>query len=264
MKERSELPFLEALVRFHQAKICVEVGVAKGQAAMHLCRALTAGGQHYYGFDAWKRYGQAKEFKALGSREKVLDKLRRSQGANPPHPFLDFQLFEIDTIANRAGFIAKLDELGLKDNIDFAFIDADHSYLGIQNDFTVIYPRLAPRGMIVFHDTCSIDGCREFILDLRTNFYDGTYDIIDIPLGNGVTRNPGITILAKRYHSMPGFAIDEVNGSKSRPFEIERRESEWLNNEATNSGMGHSCLPVKIFTDQLGRYKGRNKFEEIS
>jgi len=255
-KLRTEWPFYKALVWFLQPKICVEVGVAKGGAAEMICRALQdwdAGGK-YYGFDAWKRYGQAEEFKALGSREVVAQRLDNI-------PFGDYHLFEVDTLKDQDKF-RKL----CPDNIDFAYIDADHSYYGIANDFSVIYPKLSAMGVIVFHDTCSIDGCREFVLDLRTKYYDGTFDLLDIPLGNGKNnRHPGITILMKRYWQIEKYCIDEVNGSPSQPHEIEHKEWDWLESEkrSNKDNMKKLNLNPKMDLTKLGRYLGRKKFAII-
>ncbi len=37
--------------------------------------------------------------------------------------------------------------------INFAFIDGDHSYEGVQQDWEILRPRMAEFGVIVFHDT---------------------------------------------------------------------------------------------------------------
>lgn len=254
MKLRTELPFLESLLLFSQSKICVEVGVAKGQAAVFLCKALKALGGKYWGFDAWKQYGLAKEFKPLGSREVVANKLNSI-------PFSDYQLFILDTMENKDRF-AEL----CPNNIDFAFIDGDHSYRGIASDFSVIYPKLSEMGMIVFHDTCTIDGCREFMIDLRTIFYDGSFDLLEIPLGNGGTRNPGISILMKRYHAIEKYCIDEINGSVSTPQKIEEKERDWYFGEIRCREGAMRALKKRVIVkdlSKLGRYPNRKKFEVV-
>jgi len=42
------------------------------------------------------------------------------------------------------------------DKIDFAFIDGDHSALGVLQDFNMVLPYLADNALVVFHDTISI------------------------------------------------------------------------------------------------------------
>ena len=93
MKERTELPFIQALITFLKPKICVEVGVAKGQAAEIICKALKQVGGAYWGYDNWEQYGLANEFKALGSQEAVSNKLINI-------PFNDFTIQPFDHLTN--------------------------------------------------------------------------------------------------------------------------------------------------------------------
>ena len=114
--------------------------------------------------------------------------------------------------------------------IDFAFIDGDHSYNGIKNDFFIVYPLLSKTGIVAFHDTQRIDGCREFILDLRTKYNDGSFDIVDFPFGNK-HRRVGISVLVKRTFPVLNIPIDEICGSPSYPGDILKREKEWYKDQ---------------------------------
>jgi predicted O-methyltransferase YrrM len=38
-------------------------------------------------------------------------------------------------------------------SIDFAFIDGDHSYEGVKQDWSILAPRMQEYGVVVFHDT---------------------------------------------------------------------------------------------------------------
>lgn len=258
-KLRTELPFYQALVEFTRAKVCVEIGVAKGQAAEYLCRGLRLWEGTYWGFDRWEKggnmYGQCNELKVLGSKRDVEERLRAI-------PFDNFHLIQLNTLTEYNTF-----KRLCPDNIDFAYIDGDHSYYGIARDFSVIYPKLSPLGMIVFHDICNIDGCREFMNDLRTKYNDGTFDILEMPWGNGKNnRYPGVAILMKRYHAVDRFAIDECNGSKHRPAEIERREAAWLQKEIQThrpTAQPSSANRSELLLDKLGRYIGRKKYKAI-
>lgn len=82
--------------------------------------------------------------------------------------------------------------------IDFAFIDANHSYDGVSNDFYAIEPFLSSNAIVVFHDTRSHYGPRKFVLHLRENF-SNRYDILDLPFGTA--SRWGITVLSKRNKS---------------------------------------------------------------
>ena len=75
-------------------------------------------------------------------------------------------------------------------------------------------------GIVAFHDTAVIDGCREFVSDLRIH-NNGSIDISDYPYGTD-NRNCGITVITK-----PGFGdikIDEICGSPSVPEDIYTKE----------------------------------------
>ncbi len=51
--------------------------------------------------------------------------------------------------------IAKLSDAALNDvpdNIDFIFVDGDHSFSGVKKDFELFSMKLAPGGIMAFHD----------------------------------------------------------------------------------------------------------------
>lgn len=215
--------FLASLAEFVEAKICVEIGVAHGATTKALCKYVKKNQGHVYGFDIWSEHGLVNQFKNLGSKESVTKMLKRNNLEN-------FTLTKIDVINNRSDFESKLDNLLNGNQIDFAFIDADHSYIGIKNDFEVVYPRLSQQGIIAFHDSLMIDGCREFVFDLRTKYFDGTFDMVDLPFGYG-KRKVGLTLLIKRSYPLIDREIDEICGSISTPDKIEQNEVDWLNTE---------------------------------
>lgn len=222
---RSELDFLEHIALFTEAKTIVEVGVQRGEMAVHLCRAAQANNGQYFGFDMWSTHGINNQFVQVGSKEQVTQ-LLKSNNLNC------FTLTPINTIDNREQFKNILKQQ-CPNGIDFAFIDACHSYLGILNDFKCIYPLMNLKGVVVFHDTCKIDGCREFMIDLRTKYNDGTFDIIDLPYGTG-GRNCGVSLLFKRTFPVLDEQIDEICGSISTPKDIEQKELDWYNAQLKN------------------------------
>lgn len=253
--DSQEFDFLESIVKFIEAKTIIEVGVQFGYMAVHLCRASNYNGGKYIGFDIWSKHGQNMQFKQMGSKESVSNLLTQS-GLN------NFTLIEIDTINNRTLFDSEIARL-CPNGIDFAFIDADHSYKGIANDFFTVYPYLNPTGVIAFHDTAKIDGCREFILDLRTKYNDGTFDISDYPFGTN-TRHCGVTLLTKRSFPAIPIAIDEICGGISKPNEIEYKEVEWLKNETKNKPSIPKYFEGTISPNNIGYYNpGRIKFSSL-
>ena len=253
MDDRREKIILEALINFTEAKTVIEIGVQFGKVAVNICRAANVNGGHYTGFDVWntdpaffEKYGNC------GSKEMVANKLT-DNGLNC------FNLIQIDTLANREQFKKLLDEL-FPNGIDFAFIDGNHSYLGIANDFFAVYPHLTPRGVIAFHDTAKIDGCREFILDLRTKYNDGRFDISDYPFGYG-ERHCGLTLLTKRSYPTTPISIDEICGSISDPHTIELNETIWYENEILNKPKMPEVLTNVTMKDRYGFKPQRQKNE---
>ena len=233
---------LGSLAQFIHSEIIVEVGVSAGETTSRICQLNPSA--HLYGYDIWDRNGHLSQFHHYSSKTEVEEYLKE-MGVN------NYTLHQIDTIKNRKEFEKKLaNDLGGEvsylnypkhktkkaiptsscKKIDFAFVDAEHSYIGIKNDFEVVYPHMADHGIIAFHDTLMIDGCREFVYDLRNKYFDGTFDIMDLPFGIG-TRRCGVTLLVKRSFGRTDRTIDQLCGSISSPSEIENNETKWLNGE---------------------------------
>lgn len=244
MNERSESVFMRELIIFNRYKVCIEIGVCGGETTKFLCSATKATGGHVHGFDLWGIHGLNKQFSAQHSQASVEANLTREGHTN-------FTLKTVDTKTK------KFKELLTSQcpEIDFAFIDGCHSYPGLKNDFDIIYPLLANTGMIAFHDTLRIDGCRQFVLDLRTKYYDGTYDIIDFPWGLG-NRRAGLTILAKRQYPVINLPLDEKCGSISSPKEIIEKEKAWFKNEQNQHNPSQvDAWSLAIDTNNLGKIK---------
>jgi hypothetical protein len=220
-------PLLESLVYLNQAKVIVEVGVAEAKSTDWLCRGAKLRGGFVYGYDLWDTHGLNNQFEHWSSKEKCETYLQSKGHTN----------FELTKINSRTPEFAELIKTK-HPSIDLAFIDGCHSYDGIKNDFDVIYPLLSESGVIVFHDTLRIDGCREFMIDLRTKFFDGTYDLITFPWGsmfysdgNVVNRRTGISVLAKRSFATLDLPIDEQCNLDEHFQEIYVKEEEWYEKE---------------------------------
>ena len=220
-------PLLESLVYLNQAKVIVEVGVAEAKSTDWLCRGAKLRGGFVYGYDLWDTHGLNNQFEHWSSKEKCETYLQSKGHTN----------FELTKINSRTPEFAELIKTK-HPSIDLAYIDGCHSYDGIKNDFDIIYPLLSESGVIVFHDTLRIDGCREFMIDLRTKFFDGTYDLITFPWGsmfysdgNVVNRRTGISVLAKRSFATLDLPIDEQCNLDEHFQEIYVKEEEWYEAE---------------------------------
>ena len=251
------ISFMKSLIKFVQAKIIVEIGVRDGNSSLGFAKYLKSiKGGKLYGFDIWDLHGLNSQFKQVGSKREVEEKLK-AEGFN------DFVMTQIDTINNRGVFEKELSKNLNGEKVDFAFVDACHSYIGIKNDFEVVYPHLSDTGIVAFHDTLMIDGCREFVFDLRTKFYDGTYDIIDFPYGMG-ERRCGVSFLIKRSFPLSDRPIDQICGSPSSPDDIELNEVNWLNSEIEKY-KDHNELNNKLTNEDMnsilnsGEYRPKRK-----
>lgn len=220
-------PLLESLVYLNQAQVIVEVGVAEAKSTNWLCRGAKLRGGKVYGYDLWDTHGLNNQFEHWLSKEKCETYLQSKGHTN----------FELTKINSRTPEFAELIKTK-HPSIDLAYIDGCHSYDGIKNDFDIIYPLLSECGVIVFHDTLKIDGCREFMIDLRTKFWDGTYDLITFPWGsmfysdgNVVNRRTGISILTKRSFATLDLPIDEQCNLDEHFNDIYVKEEEWYEAE---------------------------------
>lgn len=211
---------LESLILLNNYKNIIEIGVNAGDTTITLCQAAKKVEGHVYGFDMWDNHGLFNQFKQSGNKKEVENKLKNA-GYN------NFTLYQKNTFdSDFSDFITSK----VPHPYDLVFIDGCHSYKGCLNDFKSVYKNLSTIGSIIFHDTQRIDGCREFILDLRTKYNDGTFDIIDFH-GGYKERQMGISILTKRQFPVLKIPINQLCGSPSTPEKIEKREEEWYHGE---------------------------------
>ena len=220
-------PFLEALIYLNQCKVVVEVGVAEAKTTSFLCRGAARVNGFVYGYDIWDTHGLQNQFHHWSSKEACEERLRKEGYAN-------FELTKIDSKTLEFHKLIKIKH----PRIDLAFIDGCHSYDGIKNDFLAIYPQLSETGIIVFHDTMSIDGCREFMIELRTKLWDGTFDLVTFPFGSMVygdgnvsDRRTGISMLVKRGFATIPQPIDEQCNLDEHFNDIYVAEEEWYESE---------------------------------
>ena len=210
---------IASMITFNRAKTIVEIGVCHGTTTASLCKAAEVTGGHVYGYDNWEVHGLMQQFGAFDTKENVEGRLK-GLGFN------NFTLTKVDTYSDDFRKLINYRH----ETIDVAFVDGCHSYKGIRNDFEVVYPKIKPGGIVVFHDTLRIDGCRDFMIDLRTTLYDGTYDIIDFPWGNA-DRRVGVSILVKRSYPLINLLIDEQCDLTERFEDIYNKEKAWYNSE---------------------------------
>jgi hypothetical protein len=212
-------PLLQSLIELNQSQVIVEVGVSSATTTNYLCHGAAKTGGKVYGYDIWDVHGLQKQYANGWTAEGCADYLR-SQGHN------NFELTKIDSATQEWHDLMPKKH----PSIDLAFIDGCHSYQGVKNDFDVIYPLMNQGGIIAFHDTLRIDGCRKFVIDLRTKFWDGTFDIVEFPWGNGA-RRVGITLLVKRTYAVLDLPLDESTELEQDWDGIYAQEEAWYEEE---------------------------------
>jgi predicted O-methyltransferase YrrM len=137
---KSEILHLATLVRGKQPRIVVEIGTATGGTLFIWC-ALAApeallvsidlpAGIHGGGYPAWK----TPLYQSFAGPRQRLHLLRRD--SHSPDT-----LRELKALLSGGG-------------IDFLFLDGDHTYEGVKQDYDFYAPLVAPGGVIVFHDIC--------------------------------------------------------------------------------------------------------------
>jgi len=209
-----------------QYQTIVEIGVYLGDTTIRLCEAARFSGGKVFGYDRFEPIGEELDWKnpifgAVGVENKLINK---------GYDKSLFKITKIDSSSDEFFNVLKSDTNG---KIDFAFIDGDHGYNGIKNDFLKVYPLLIEDGSIMFHDTYNHNGCRKFVLDLYEEFNDGTFDVLNLPFGFGRDRC-GISILSKRSFPLYPTNLSGCHPSAT-PFisneEVYKAEKEWFSKQ---------------------------------
>ena len=129
---------LHGICRSLKPNTAVEIGSARGKSACFIGSALKQNGSgHLYAIDPhmiteWNDSGSTDTFEIMSAHLTALS------------------LHDFVTI------IRKPSRDGLEDvpkPIDLLFIDGDHSYQGVKEDWESAIPFMSPFGIVVFHDT---------------------------------------------------------------------------------------------------------------
>jgi predicted O-methyltransferase YrrM len=126
-----ELATLEQYARGQ--KIAVEIGTYMGVSATVISRVIDFRGTLYC-VDPW---------------------LPRHKRENPCWTICKRELVRngvLDRVVFLQGY-SRDKEVELPDELDFIFIDGDHSYPGLQADWQIVIRRLKPGGIVCLHDT---------------------------------------------------------------------------------------------------------------
>jgi predicted O-methyltransferase YrrM len=143
---------LSALARYATGRhTAVEIGTYQGVSAARIAMSLASDGLLFC-IDPWPggRNGDDPNYKIC------LRQLRRI-GADR----------KIRILRGRSATVTA----GVPEKIDFAFIDGDHSWAGIETDWKLIAPRVVAGGIVCLHDT-AIPASETWRVFDSTRFYD--------------------------------------------------------------------------------------------
>lgn len=223
--------FLKSICEFGRYQNIVEVGVQFGSTTIRLCEAAKFTNGKVFGYDIFEKIGNYGDDPNV--KKDAVERRLREHG-------IDDSRFKITKINSRDDNFAEVVKNDTGGSIDFLFIDADHSYDGVKNDFFKLYPMLSNDGTVVFHDTFNHTGVRQFILDLRTKYNDGTFDLINFPFGYCKFRC-GVALLTKRAnHIYPWDMVWDPAPSDTPRIEkpsLYEAEMAWMKNETQNKSI---------------------------
>jgi cephalosporin hydroxylase len=167
---QSEISRLAELVQQRQPRTVVEIGTANGGTLFLWCQMAhpeativsidLPGGIHGGGYPYWKSF----LYQRFPSSAQKLHLLRGD--------------------SHKPEMLAQLKKILADDSqIDFLFIDGDHTYEGVKADFEMYAPLVRKGGLIAFHDICLHPpemGCHVdvFWAEIR-NKYPATIELIE-------------------------------------------------------------------------------------
>lgn len=135
------LPFGAKLIETFQPKLIVELGTHKGDSYFTFCQSVKENNlsdTKTFAIDTWKGDKQAGFYE-----EDIFEKVNHYNELHySKFSTLVRKLFD-DAVADFAD-----------ESIDLLHIDGLHSYNAVENDFKKWSPKVAPGGIILFHDVC--------------------------------------------------------------------------------------------------------------
>lgn len=160
--DQATAELLYSVVRLARPRVAIEIGTAKGNAAIAIGQALCDNGSGIlYTIDPEEQH-------------LVHIAIRKSRLGKWIKYLTDYSYNVIP-------------KLGLT-KFDFVFIDGDHRYEHVLRDFNLVKDSVAPGGIIVFHDVNlkHFDGPRRVIQQIRE---EADFDVLELPTLSGESRD---------------------------------------------------------------------------
>ena len=156
--------FAYDLVRWGRPDVVVELGTHYGVSFFAFCQAVSDAGYPagLHAVDTWAGDPHAGEY-----GEEVIEVVQRIQATAYPH---------LDITLHRCFFSEALDRFP-DESVDLLHIDGFHTYDAVRDDFETWLPKLAPGGIVLFHDVAheSGYGSADYYAELATQFPSLTF-----------------------------------------------------------------------------------------
>lgn len=130
----------EAAARCRHGAVALEIGSHLGASTCYIAAGLSRVGGRLFCVDTWHN-----ETMPEGLRDTFAEFSRNTAGAK----------VMITPLRKPSGALVR-DDLILP--LDFAFIDADHSYYAVKQDWHLIAPWMSQDGVLAFHDCIAFEG----------------------------------------------------------------------------------------------------------
>jgi predicted O-methyltransferase YrrM len=153
--------FMASIIKMGKYMTVLEIGVFEGETTQHLIKALPKGGQ-YVGID-------------INDYRTDATKLYMAEGGKAIDFILGNSLEELNNLP--------------KNHFDLIFVDGDHSFEHVIQEFKLVEKLVARGGVIVYHDTIHLDGPRKLVE------YASYFNYNNVTLNT--TEGRGISILHK-------------------------------------------------------------------
>ena len=127
--------FMASIIKMSKYMTVLEIGVFEGETTQHLIKALPKGGQ-YVGID-------------INDYRTAATKLYMQEGGKSIDFILGNSLDELNNLP--------------KNHFDLIFVDGDHSFEHVVEEFKLAENLVSDGGVIILHDTIHLEGPRRIV-----------------------------------------------------------------------------------------------------
>jgi predicted O-methyltransferase YrrM len=165
MQYREELSRLMKILEKEEINTVLEIGEARGGSAYIMCRSLEC--QKYVGVDLPDLH----EMKLTRDKKDLLD-------------LLETQTVHVRGNSHDKSTFTEVQEALGDEKVEFLFIDGDHSYKGVKQDFEFYSKLVSEGGTVAFDDIQHSKGVEKFWNEIKEDFK--TKEVIPSQKSSGI------------------------------------------------------------------------------